>query len=88
MKGAKSREMDDVYKLLYYETLNGRNGVAIAVSKRFCDNISHVQRKNEWFMAVKIQKVEQRAWTLLMPLKLNAATVAKINSGWIWNGQD
>lgn len=54
MDGREIRKAGDGHKLLYYRTLNNRNGMAITVAKTLRDKISLVERKSNQLMNVKI----------------------------------
>ncbi|EYB95146.1 hypothetical protein Y032_0163g3482 [Ancylostoma ceylanicum] len=53
-KGAKLRDVGDGYKLIYYGTTVGRNGVGIIVSDSYPDFVNGVQRVSDRLMSIKI----------------------------------
>ena len=54
MEGREGKGDRGWIQLLYHGISNDRNGVAIAVSERFRDKISLVERKSDRLMSVRI----------------------------------
>ncbi|EYC05462.1 hypothetical protein Y032_0082g1598 [Ancylostoma ceylanicum] len=53
-KGVKSRDISDGYKLIYYGTTCGREGVAIIVSDSYRDIVTGVKRVFDRLMSIKV----------------------------------
>lgn len=57
-KGAKSRDLGEGYKLLYYGTTTTRNGVGVVLHETLRDRVLEVMRVSDRLMAVKLDLPE------------------------------
>ena len=57
--GAKSRDIEDGYKLLYNGATRTRNGVGIAVSETLRSNIVGVERTSDRLISIKLDTGKQ-----------------------------
>ncbi|XP_063381235.1 craniofacial development protein 2-like [Cydia fagiglandana] len=64
-KGSKSRLIGNGYKLIYYGTTSGKNGVGIILSEKLTQRLVGVERVTDRLMAVKIALENQPVMNII-----------------------